>query len=92
MRNKLTLTSALVAIALAAQPALSQEADGSALVLEGREVTPAMDACQAALELGQILKTDAAGAYHISLQDLYFVISVDETQMTCRMYRHVFRS
>ena len=81
---------ALLALALTAQPTLAQEV--FPLVLEGREVMPDITACQTALEQGQILKTDETGALHISIADLYFVILVDEKEMTCRMFRHVYRS
>lgn len=93
MRNAMTLRCAIsaVSLTLTSYPALAQEAPVG-WVLEGREVQPEMENCQIALERGQILKTDETGAYHIAAGDLYFVISVDETQMTCRAYRHVYRS
>lgn len=86
MKTKL----AMLAFALTMQPSFAQEV--SPLVLEGREIMPDMGVCSEALAKGQLLKTDATGAYHIAIVDLYLIISVDETQMTCRMFMHVYRS
>lgn len=77
-------------IGFAIYPALSEEA--AVLVLPAKpQPTPTMDACKQVLEQGHIIKTDANGALHIPFDGFYFVIQVDEKEMRCQMYRHVFK-
>ena len=86
MKTKLTL----LAFALTIQPSFAQEAPPFRPVLIGREVQIKMEDCRTALERGQLLKVDETGAYHLFLSPLLFIIKVDEMEMTCRAYRHVF--
>lgn len=92
MRNKTTVTTAIFAAALtlASYPTLAQDTVG-AVTLEGREVQMTMEDCRTALERGQLLKIDETGAYHLFISAFLFVIKVDETEMVCRAYRHVFK-
>lgn len=86
MKKKL----ALLMVAMTMQPALAQEADDNALVAQAIPYpAPGLIECGKALEQGNILKTDATGALHIAIAGYYFVISVDEKEMRCRMYGHV---
>mgnify|MGYP000529377640 CR=1 FL=1 len=83
------LTALVFAVTL--QPAFAQETPENMIVLPGREAPkPSMEGCKLALERGNIIKTDETGALHIPFEGYYFVIKVDETELVCRMYRHVF--
>lgn len=69
-------------------PALAEDAE--VLVLPAQPYPmPTLEACKQVLEQGRVVKTDANGALHIPFDGFYFVIEVDETEMRCRMYRHI---
>ncbi len=91
MINKTVFVVALAASLNLAGLARSQAAGDGVLILKAVEQpTPKMEDCKEALERGTSVKTDSTGALHIPFGGFYFLIQVDEKEMRCSMYRHVF--